>query len=618
MGKSALGLACLAIGLFGLSGCTNFSEFVKNGFKVGPNYHEPGPKLPNNWIDEDHPKVLKGNPHLADWWEVFDDPVMTNLVQHAYVDNLTLQQARLQIGVSEIQQQVARSELLPQGQSLVASASHGIVSGNNGVLPVGGPAFGTALAPSVGAKPLAVASTPIAGASALPVGAAGTTTTNTSPLLNSSIGAGGAGVGIPVGPTRYFNNFGTSMNLAWELDFWGLFRRNLEASNAALDQSRQNYDELMVLQFSNVATQYIQLRTLQKQIDVAQENIRLQEPFVAKLKALYDNGAANSKPAYFQIKSTLDNTRALIPPLQASLRQTNNQLCNLLGIPVRDLLAELGDGRVPDPKDAKNRIVRIPRPKDDRVVLGIPGDLLLRRPDVQAQERQLRIQSAQIGIAEAQMFPHIGINGTIGLSANKASQVFNSQSWIGSFGPSMTWNIMNYGRLLANVRSQDLQYQQYVRVYQQAILNANQDVENALVAYLQSIEQRDLLQTSAQDAIEVTDYYLAQLNAGYSPPAASSLAFYNQIFTAITFRSQQQQAAAQAEGNVALNLILLYRALGGGWQIRLSNEPCNDPVQPPVNPPFSAPPPRTLPNVNAAPAPATSAVATLGAPENTR
>ena len=140
----------------------------------------------------------------------------------------------------------------------------------------------------------------------------------------------------------------------------------------------------------------------------------------------------------------------------------------------------------------------------------------------------------------------------------------------------MTWNIMNYGRILANVRSQDLQYQQYVQVYQQAILNANQEVENALVAYLQSIEQRDRLMASAQDAIEVTNYYFTQLKDGYSPPATTSLAFYNQIFTAITFRAQQQQAAAQAEGNVALNLILLYRALGGGWQIRLKNEPPTD------------------------------------------
>jgi outer membrane protein TolC len=369
----------------------------------------------------------------------------------------------------------------------------------------------------------------------------------------------------------------------------------------------------MVLQFANVATQYIQLRTLQKQLDVAMENIRLQEPFVAKLKVQYEAGVANSKPAYFQIKSTLDNTRSLIPPLQAALRQTNNQLCNLLGIPVRDLLPELGDGRVQDPKNAKNRIVHIPRPMDDKVVVGIPAELLLKRPDVQATERQLRIQSAQIGIAEAQLFPHVGINGTIGLAADRINQVVTPQSWIGSFGPSMTWNIMNYGRLLANVRSQDLAFQQYVKVYQQAILNANQDVENALIAYLRSIEQRDLLQASARDSIEVTDYYFLQLKEGYSPPAANSLAFYNQIFTAITFRSQQQQAAAQAEGNVALNLILLYRALGGGWQLRLQHE--HDPAcQDPLNPGFVARPQQALPMPRQAPTKSVSA--TLGAPMN--
>ena len=335
MGKQAFWPAVLGFSLFGLCGCTDFSEFVHNGFKVGPNYRHPDAKMPEKWIDEGNPKVVSGNPNLADWWEVFDDPVLSKLVQNAYADNLTLRQARLQISVSGIQQQIAVSELLPQGQSLVAGVSHGLLRGNNGTFPAGGPAFGTGLAPSISARPLAVASTPVAGAGALPVGPAGTTTTNTSPLLNSAIGGGGAGIGLPVGSNRVFNNFGTSLNLAWEFDFWGLFRRNLEAANAGLDQSKHNYDELMVLQFANVATQYIQLRTLQKQLDVAMENIRLQEPFVAKLELQYKADTANSKPAYFQIKSTLDNIRALVPPLLASLRQTNNQLCNLLGIPVR-------------------------------------------------------------------------------------------------------------------------------------------------------------------------------------------------------------------------------------------------------------------------------------------
>jgi outer membrane protein TolC len=325
-----------------------------------------------------------------------------------------------------------------------------------------------------------------------------------------------------------------------------------------------------------VATQYVEFRTLQRRLQLAWQNVHMQEPLVAKLEQQYLAGVATSKPSYFQLKATLENTKALIPPLEISLRQANNQLCVLLGMPVHDLLPELGNGIVANPREERAgavRIpdtVRIPGPREDAVVVGIPGDLLLRRPDVQAIERQLRIQSAQIGIAEAQMYPHIGINGSIGLAANRLGELFDQQSWIGNIGPSMTWNIANYGRLLANVRSQSNQYQNYVLLYQQAILNANQDAENALVAYLRSLEQAARLQASADAAVETTRYYYTQLAEGYLPAGTTSLSFYNQIFNTVNFRVVQQDAAAQAQGNIALNLVLLYRALGGGWQIRLS------------------------------------------------
>jgi outer membrane protein TolC len=335
----------------------------------------------------------------------------------------------------------------------------------------------------------------------------------------------------------------------------------------------------------------VELRTLQKRLELARQNVRMQEPLVRRLYQQYRAGIATSKPAYFQLKSNLDNTKALIPPLEIALRQANNQLCILLGIPVRDLLPLLGDGVVADAKNPRKRAVHIPRPLDNRVVVGIPGALLLERPDVLAMERQLRIQSAQIGIAEAQMFPHFGINGSIGLAADRLNKLFDQQSWVGGIGPSLTWNILNYGRLLADVRFQNNQYRQFVLAYQQTILNANQDAENSLVAYLQSLEQFQRLQSSANAAAQVTQYYYNQLAKGYLPPAATSLAFYNQIFTAANFQVTQQDLAAQAEGNIALNLILLYRAMGGGWQIRVKPEPGHGPH--PSAPDCSPPAPST-------------------------
>ena len=167
------------------------------------------------------------------------------------------------------------------------------------------------------------------------------------------------------------------------------------------------------------------------------------------------------------------------------------------------------------------------------------------------------------------MFPHIGINGSVGLASNQFRSVFQAKSWTGNLGPSLTWNILNYGRLLANVRFQNELYRQFVAEYQQAILNANQDAENSLIAYLRTLEQSEHLHISADAAANLTTYLIKQYQEGFLPAgAADTGAFINQMFTAVNFRVTQQDAAAQAEGNIALNLILLYRAMGGGWQIR--------------------------------------------------
>jgi NodT family efflux transporter outer membrane factor (OMF) lipoprotein len=574
-------LCCCALAAAALAhtGCsTGIGEYFRNGFKVGPSYQPPPAPLPPRWIDQGHPLVSRGDPNLATWWDVFGDPVLSKLIRLAYARNVTLRQAALIIEQAQMQRNIARTELLPQGQSLVASYAHGEVSRTHGASPAGGPAFGTGLAPSATVSGLSTPSTPIGAAAAFGAGAAaaGTTFTGTSPLLNSSIGAGGAGGGVPVGTSRFFDNWGTSLNFSWEIDFWGLFRRNLEAANANLDQAMQNYDEMVVQFLANVATQYVQIRVFQRRLELARHNVALQEPLVAKLYQQFKVGTAASKPSYYQLKSNLDSTKALIPPLEISLRVANNALCVLLGVPVHDLLPELGDGTVPDPANQRKREVQIPGPVEDNVVLGIPADVLLRRPDVLAMEQQLRIQSAQIGIAEAQMLPHMGINGSIGLASDRVATLFNPQSWIGTIGPSLTWNILNYGRLLANVRIQNKVYQQYVQAYQQTLLNANEDVENSLVSYLRSLEQANHLTNSASDAVEVTKYYYDQIAIGYLPPTATSLTYYNQIFTAVNFRVTQQDLAAQAQGNIALNLILLYRALGGGWQLRLQEGPDHD------------------------------------------
>jgi NodT family efflux transporter outer membrane factor (OMF) lipoprotein len=608
-GPLVLSLCVVAVTVPGLCGCTSLSEWVHNGFKVGPNYQAPPAPVTGKWVDQDNPRVHVGNPNLATWWDVFNDPILAGLVKRSYDHNLTVRAAGMQILQAKAQRAIAIGELLPQSQSFNIQYSRGEVSRNGGAA-AGPTAFGgTGLAPTAVLSPLPSTTLPIAGVTpvdpSLP-------TSKADPAAPATSSSGPAGTN-----PGFFTNIALGTNLTWELDVWGLFRRNLEAANATLDQTVDNYDEMLVLLFANVATQYVEIRTLQRRLELARRNVAMQEPLVDAFYKRYKAGIANSKPGYYQLKSNLDNTRALIPTLEISLRQANNQLCTLLGMPVRDLLPELGDGVVPDPTEPNKQRVAIPRPFEESVVVGIPGELLLSRPDVQSAERQLQIQSAQIGIAEGEMYPHMGINGAIGLAADKLPLVFDSKSWTGTIGPSLTWNILNYGRLLANVRFQDFQYLQDVALYQSTVLNANQDAENALVAYLQSLDQARYLKDSADAAVEVTTYLYNQLKEGFLPPgAADTSAFINLVFTAVNFQVTQQDAAAQAEGNIALNLILLYRAMGGGWQIRLDHpldhecQPADDfslPVTaaqlPQAGPSDALPQPRPVPVPEQVPAP---------------
>jgi outer membrane protein TolC len=558
-------IACLfAVGSLGLGGCTLFTEYLENGLKVGPNYARPCTPEPTTWIDQADPRVSVGCPNLVTWWDVFNDPVLDELVRRAYSCNFTLRAHAFEIMASDEQRRIARTLLLPQSQTGSFAYTHTMISNTGGTAV--GPAgfFGTGLAPSSTPPPVAVASTPIAG---LVDPGPGTTNTGVSTGGVSTTGAPNVG-GIG---GRTFDNWASNANLAWELDVWGLYRRNIEAANASFIQTILNSDETAVLVLAGVAQKYVEIRTLQRRLQLARKNVAQQEPLVAQFEQRFQAGVANSRPGYFQLRSNLENTRALIPALEITLRETNNALCSLLGIPMEDLQRIIGDGRVVDTARPAVRNVHIPRPADYSVVVGIPAEMLLQRPDVRSAEQQLKIQSAQIGISEAEMLPHFGVNGSIGVASDRLNHLFTTQSGTGTIGPSLSWNILNYGRLLRNVKIQNDVYQQYVAEYEQVLLNANQDAENALTAYLRSIEQAQHLRESARSATDLTDYLVRLFEQGYLPPgAADTSAFINQLFTAVNFQVQQQDAAAQAEGNIAINLVLLYRAMGGGWQLRLT------------------------------------------------
>lgn len=351
---------------------------------------------------------------------------------------------------------------------------------------------------------------------------------------------------------RHFSRWNGAFNLACELDFWGRFRRAVEAADADLDASVENYGDVLVTLVADVATTYVDIRTLQRRLILVNRNLEGQRGTFELAETRFIEGLA-SEIDMQEAKSNFAQTDAFVPLLEIAMRQSQNQLCVLLGILPEDLSRRLGDMPIPS------------TPLD--IAVGIPAELLVRRPDVRRAERLLAAQSARIGIAESDFYPRIAVTGTVGVDANQFKNLFRGGSSFGSVGPSFRWNVLNYGRIANNVRVQDALFQQLLLTYQETVLSANAEAENALVLFLRS-QRRLKSQTVSALAARRSNELVMEL---YGEGAVD----YNRVFVVQNFATQQEDAAAQAKGDVANGLIAIYRALGGGWQNRLDGNARN-------------------------------------------
>ena len=266
--------------------------------------------------------------------------------------------------------------------------------------------------------------------------------------------------------------------------------------------------------------------------------------------AKFQGGTATELDAA-QAASLLRDTEAQIPALETGIRQTQNTLCTLLGIPPQDLLHILGGQRT------------IPSPPTELSV-GIPSDLLRRRPDIRQAERTLAAQSAQIGFAKADLLPSFALLGTLSLSAEHFADLFTSDSFENFGGPSFRWAILNYGRIQNNVRVQDARFQALIGDYENTVLRAQEEVESALAGYLGAQRQVAFLTdsvASATRAVELADFQ-------YREGAVD----YTRVLTSQQFLVGEQDRLVTTRGAVALNLVSLYRALGGGWEWRAGSD----------------------------------------------
>ena len=349
---------------------------------------------------------------------------------------------------------------------------------------------------------------------------------------------------------KYLDTWDYGFGLNWELDFWGRFRRAIAAADANLDASVADYDDVLVTLLGDVAVNYVVVRTTQERIALLQANVELQRGILKYVNDRLRVGFRQTELDSNQSLSLLRQSEAAIPQLEIVLRKAQNNLCILLGMPPMNLTELLGAGEIPEPPP--------------EVVIGIPTDLLRRRPDVRRAERLAAAQAEQIGIAQAELYPAFSINGDFGYTAQDFPDLFRSAAFNGSVGPSFQWNLLNYGRIVNNVRYQDARFQELVVAYQNTVLQANREVENGLVEFLQSQRRSRLLDESVAAARKAVKTVVDQYKEGATD--FNRYALINQDLVT------QQDLAAQARGQVSQGLIAVFRALGGGWELRLAGE----------------------------------------------
>jgi NodT family efflux transporter outer membrane factor (OMF) lipoprotein len=456
---------------------------------VGPDYVPPPVKMEHTWMESADRQVRPAEVNYKDWWQVFRDPTLTRLIDTAYHENLTLRIAGVRVLEAQAQLGVAIGEFYPQTQAGTGSLTRTRVSERD-----------------------------------------------SQAALTTQYTFSQAQVGLLAG---------------WELDFWGKFRRNIQSAGASLEATIADYDNVLVSLTANVANSYIAIRTLEKRLKIARQNVATQTESLQIAEARF-NGGTTSQRDVEQAKTILANTEATIPSLETQLRQAQNALCVLLGLPPKEL-ADLLQG----PQE-------IPAPPP-QVAVGIPADLLRRRPDIRRAELQAMAQCSRIGVAKADLYPAFFLNGAVGFTASDVANfylgdLFAWRSRAASYGPSFQWNLFNYGRITNQVRVQDARFQEALIAYQNSVLQAQQEVEDNLVAFLKAQQRARFLSDSTAAALRSFNLALIQYREGITD--------FTTVLSAQQSLLSEQDSLASTLGNISLNLVGVYRSLGGGWQIR--------------------------------------------------
>jgi len=352
--------------------------------------------------------------------------------------------------------------------------------------------------------------------------------------------SGNTGTGQPQSRVEYYD---ATANMSWQVDVFGSIRQRVKAQKENFAASREEYNAAMVSLCAEVASAYFNLREVQQELSVLQRNALSQKAVVEITEVRYNTGLV-SKLDVAQAKSVYYSTLASIPATESGIIQYMNALAVLLGLYPQDVTAALQSG-----KELPDYI--------EPVGVGLPGQLLLRRPDVRAAERQVNAQAALLGASKTDWLPSFFLNGSFGYASHDMKDLTRRGSMTWSIAPSMSWTIFNGGQRLNNVKLQRIRLDETINQFNSTVLTAVQEVDNAMASYKNSIKQIVACREMLNQGKEVFNLSLNLYKQGLTP--------FQNVLDAQRSLLSYENSLVQAQGYSLVCLVQMYQALGGGW-----------------------------------------------------
>jgi NodT family efflux transporter outer membrane factor (OMF) lipoprotein len=457
------------------------------GCKVGPDYVQPEIEMPDAWQTAVAEEMSQEESPLVTWWDELGDTLLTDMIRRAELANLDLKVAVARVREARALRGIAKGGLYPD-LILNGAYSYFKISEN-------------------------------------------------SPTGQAIKDAGGN--------IQEQELWDFSLDAFWEIDLFGRIRRQVEAATAGFEASIEDYRDVLVSLYAEVAAAYIDVRTFQARVNFARRNAATQRETVGLTRDRFNAGLVSGLDVS-QAESQFASTAADIPSLEILLNNALNRLAVLLGEHPGALNSELG------------RPSAIPTPPAE-ITAGLPAELLRRRPDVRRAERLLASQTALIGVATADLYPSFSLGGFIELVAGNFADLGEGESVGWGLIPGLRWNLFAGGKIRNNIRVQEARTEQLLYLYEQSVLLALEEVEDALVAY----EREKVRRGRLQEATDAAQRSLEIVRIQY----LSGLTDFQRFLDSQRALFVEQDRLAASEGQVVRNLVALNKALGGGWQV---------------------------------------------------